>query len=78
MGIIDELKEIFNMSESKRRSRLGVGVAKWEGNQPWYYRNPLADWLGNKRPEKKDGEVLPDKFVTQFGDEKAVSSKLCK
>lgn len=69
MGIIDELKEIFNMSESKRRSRLGVGVAKWEGNQPWYYRNLLADWLGNKRPEKKDGEVLPDKFVTQFGDE---------
>ena len=48
MGIIDELKEIFNMSESKRRSRLGVRVAKWEGNQPWYYRNPLADWLRKK------------------------------
>ncbi|MBQ3442393.1 MAG: protein rep [Selenomonadaceae bacterium] len=69
MGIIDELKDIFNMSESKRRSRLGVGVAEWKDSQPWYYRNPLADWLGNKRPEKKDGEVLPDKFVTQFGDE---------
>lgn len=29
MGIIDELKEMFNMSESKRRSHVGMDVAFW-------------------------------------------------
>ena len=29
MGIVDELKKIFNMSESKRRSHVGVDVAFW-------------------------------------------------
>jgi len=61
VGIIDELKEIFNMSESKRRSRLGVGVAEWKDSQTWYYRNPLADWAKNHK--------LPEKLVTDCGDD---------
>ena len=28
MGIADELKELFNMSESKRRSHVGMDVGK--------------------------------------------------
>ena len=62
MGIIDGLKNLFNTSGSRRRSRLNVGVAKWEDSQPWYYRNLLAHWLD-------DANNLPDKFVTQCGDE---------
>ena len=62
MGIIDGLKNMFNTSGSRRRSRLNVGVAKWEDSQPWYYRNLLAHWLD-------DANNLPDKLVTQCGDE---------
>lgn len=38
MGIIDGLKNLFNTSGSQRRSRLNVGVAKWEDSQPWFSR----------------------------------------
>lgn len=62
MGIIDELKDLFNTRGSKRRSRLGVEVAKWNGKQSWYYRNQLADYL-------EPDQFLPDKFVTDCGDE---------
>ena len=30
MGIVDELKEMFNMSESRRRSHVGMDVAFWQ------------------------------------------------
>ena len=30
MGIVDELKKIFNMSESRRRSHVGMDVAFWD------------------------------------------------
>ena len=36
------------MSESKRRSRLGVGVAKWEGNQPWSIGKNVPSTTGRK------------------------------
>lgn len=61
--IVPETSSYYNpkIHGSKRRSRLGVGVAKWEDNQPWYYRNRLADYL-------ESGQTMPDKFVTDFGD----------
>ena len=31
MGIADKIKEIFNMGESKRRSRCDMGIAVWGG-----------------------------------------------
>ena len=62
MGIVDDLKDLFNTRGSKRRSRLGVGVAKWDGEQSWYYRNRLANYL-------ESDQTLPDKFVTDCGDE---------
>ena len=55
MGIVDNLRDLFNTSESLRRSRLGVDVAKWEDSQPWYYRNVLSQCLA-------DGQSLPDKL----------------
>ena len=30
MGIVDELKKVFNMSESRRRSHVGMEVAFWQ------------------------------------------------
>ena len=30
MGIVDELKKMFNMSESRRRSHVGMDVAFWD------------------------------------------------
>lgn len=30
MGIVDELKGMFNMSESRRRAHVGVDVAFWQ------------------------------------------------
>ena len=62
MGIVDGIKSMFNMGESKRRSHLGLGVADWESSQSWYYRNPIAIWLDS---EKK----VPDKLVSDFQDE---------
>ena len=41
MGIADKLRKVFNMSGSARRSRLGLGVADWEG-QSWYLSNLLS------------------------------------
>ena len=35
MGIVDNLKNVFNIGESKRRSRLGVGISDWSDSQPW-------------------------------------------
>ena len=51
MGIIDGLKNLFNTSGSRRRSRLGVGVAFWKDSQPWYYSNVLS---------QLNDDVLPD------------------
>ena len=42
MNISDDIKTLFNMRESRRRFRLGVGVADWRGSKPWYYRNVLS------------------------------------
>lgn len=33
MGIVDELKKMFNMSESKRRSHVGMDIAFWEAGE---------------------------------------------
>lgn len=55
MGIIDGLKNLFNTSGSRRRSRLGVGVAFWKNNQPWYYSNVLSQYLD-------DSQQLSDKL----------------
>ena len=44
MGIVDDLKDLFNTRGSKRRSRLGVGVAKWDGEQSWYCEEVRASW----------------------------------
>ena len=51
MGIINDLKNMFNMSESKRRSRLGVGVAKWAEEQAWYFSNLLSSAVEQPLPE---------------------------
>ena len=48
MGIVDDLKNIFNMGESQRRSQLGVGISDWSDSQPWYLRNLLA--LSSEQP----------------------------
>ena len=32
MGIVDELKNMFNMSESRRRSHVGMDVAFWNSD----------------------------------------------
>ena len=33
MLIVDELKEMFNMSESRQRSHVGMGVAFWQAGR---------------------------------------------
>lgn len=60
MGIVDGIKNLFNISSSKRRSRLGVEVAKWDEEQSYYYRTALV---------KKTGGTLPDKFVRDVADD---------
>ena len=63
MGVIDGIKDMFNMVGSKRRSQLGVDVSFWDNGRAWYYRNfppPL-------NPEKKIGanpEVSPRPLVS--------------
>ena len=55
MEIIDELKKIFNMSESRRRSHVGMDVAFWNAGG-------LGN-IGTLPPRKKDAEnppLLPD------------------
>ena len=51
MGIIDELKDIFNMSESRRRSHVGMDVAFWNAGG--------LGTIGTFPPPKKDAENLP-------------------
>lgn len=63
MEIIDGVQSMFGMGESQRRSRLGVGVAKWDETQSWYYRNPVAGWI------EKKGKTIPDKLISDCGDE---------
>ena len=36
---------MFNMSCSKRRSQLGVGVAFWDSSQSWYFSNLLSQYI---------------------------------
>lgn len=67
VGTKDNLNGLFNTRGSKRRDRLGVGVAEWDKNRPWYYRNRLASYL-------EPDQTLPDKFVTDYGDGKG---KIC-
>ena len=55
MGIIDELKAMFNMSESRRRSHVGMDVAFWNAGG--------LGTIGTLPPRKKDAEnppFLPD------------------
>lgn len=55
MGIIDELKKMFNMSESRRRSHVGMDVAFWDAGG--------LGIIGSLPPRKKDAEnspLLPD------------------
>ena len=54
MGIIDELKAMFNMSESRRRSHVGMDVAFWQAGG--------LGIIGTLPPRKKDAEnpSLPD------------------
>ena len=55
MGIVDELKKMFNMSESKRRSHVGMDVAFWNAGE--------LGIIGTLPPQKKDAEnspLLPD------------------
>lgn len=58
MGIIDELKKMFNMSESKRRSHVGMDVAFWNAGGLGTIESFSPPKKNN--PEKKIGEVLPD------------------
>ena len=37
----NEASNPFSTMQSRRRSRLGLGVADWRGSEPWYYRNPF-------------------------------------
>lgn len=51
MGIIDGIKNLFNMSGSKRRSQLGVGVADWGSSQSWYLSNLLSQFAESHLPD---------------------------
>lgn len=42
MGIVDGIKKMFNMSGSKRRTDLGLGVSDWGSGGTWYYSNLLS------------------------------------
>ena len=58
MGIVDELKKMFNMSESRRRSHVGMDVAFWDAGGLGTIESSRP--LKKNSPEKKIGEVLPD------------------
>ena len=51
MGIIDGIKSMFNMGESKRRSQLGVGVSFWDSSQSWYLCNLLSQFAESHLPD---------------------------
>lgn len=59
MGIVDELKKIFNMSESRRRSHVGMDVAFWDAGGLGIIES-FSPPKKKNNPEKKIGEVLPD------------------
>ena len=61
MGLFDILTNIFNMGESKRRSRLNVGISFWQDSQPWYYSNVLSPANGGSLPDTIFGtdEISP-------------------
>ena len=61
MGIVDGIKDMFNMVGSKRRSHLGVGVALWDSSQSRYYRNLIASLFAEKK--------MPDKLSSDFQDD---------
>lgn len=54
MGTINELKDIFNMSESRRRSHVGMDVAFWKASElgtiesfsPLFSAHPYATYFG--------------------------------
>lgn len=56
----DNIHNFFKGCGSKRRKSFGSGYYFVEENQAWYLRNPLGK-LTNSR--------LPDKFVTDFGND---------
>lgn len=58
MGIIDELKKMFNMSESKRRSYVGMEVAFWQAGG----LGTIGTLPPQKKEEKKIGN-LPDTII---------------
>ncbi len=68
MGIIDELKELFNMSESQRRSHVGMDVAFWKANElgtiesfsPPFSTHPHATYFGESGSGVVAGRSLPD------------------
>ena len=41
VGIVEKFKNLFNMGDSKRRFRLGVGISDW-GSAAWYLSNVLC------------------------------------
>ena len=58
MGIVDELKEMFNMSESRRRSHVGMDVAFWNAGG----LGIIGSFPPQKKEEKKIG-ILPDTII---------------
>ena len=68
MGIVDELKKIFNMSESRRRSQVGMDVAFWDAGG----LGIIGSFPPQKKEEKKIGN-LPDTII---GDTKLNRNQL--
>ena len=68
MGIIDELKKKFNMSESRRRSHVGMDVAFWNAGG----LGIIGSFPPQKKEEKKIGN-LPDTII---GDTKLNRNQL--
>lgn len=56
----DNIHNFFKGCGSKRRKSFGSGYYFVEENQAWYLRNPLRNLTNS---------LLPDKFVTDFGDD---------
>ena len=68
MGIVDELKKMFNMSESRRRSHVGMDVAFWDAGG----LGTIGTFPPQKKEEKKIGN-LPDTII---GDTKLSRNQL--
>ena len=74
MGIVDELKKMFNMSESRRRSHVGMDVAFWNAGG----LGIIGSFPPQKKEEKKIGNLnsnnnLPDAII---GDTKLNRNQL--